>query len=278
MVVITPLVGGLAMGGLDMGMGILQGIFNHKAAQQDYLNQTAFNNANNQFAKWQAGFSRRVTDANQQYAYWQQTLQHNQDLAYVNSLRNVEIAKATEQAERVGQARTWAGADYINTQQAIREQLGEAQMADAVAHQQYQFQVLKGRAAMIAGNQSGASIDRLIQDYDRQQGDWEMIQAANEGFRTKQYSRQQAGAVAQYLNAYNSQQFYAEQPYLEPMAPFQPLPTLLAPAAPSMVGSAPGGGALALGIAGSVLGAAKTGLSTYGSLSSWASSGKKGKD
>lgn len=271
---VDPLIGGLIMGGLDMGMGILSGITQQKAAQQDYLNQVGFQNANNQFARWQAGFSKKIGDANNQYAYWQQTLQHNQDLAYVNSLRNVEIAKATESASRVEQVRTAAGADYINTQEAITQQLAETQMADAVAHQQYQLQVLKGRASVIAGNQTGATVDRLIQDYDRQQGDWETIQSINEGLRTKQFSRQQAGAIAQYLNNYNSQQFYAEQPYLEPMAPFQPLPTLLAPAAPSMTGSAPGGGALGLSIGTSILGGALSGFKTFSSLNSWTTSGK----
>jgi hypothetical protein len=273
--VFDPLTGALISGGLSLGTGILESVMGGGARAQEYKNQVAFQKANSTFARWQANFSKKVTDANNQYAYWQQTVQHNQDLAYVNSLRNVEITKSIEQAKRVMQARTSAGADYINTQEAISQQLAETQMQDSLAHQQYQMQVVKGRASVLAGGQMGATIDRLMQDFDRQQGDWETIQGINEGFRNRQYSRQQAGAITQYLNNYNSQQFYAEQPYLEPMAPFQPLPTLLAPAAPSMVGAAPNSGAaVGLGIGTSILGAGLAGLNTYQSLNSWTTGGK----
>ena len=269
-----PLTGALISGGLSIGTGILESVMGGGARAQEYKNQAAFQKANTTFARWQSGFSKKIADANGQYAYWQQTVQHNQDLAYVNSLRNVEITKSIEQAKRVMQARTSAGADYINTQEAITQQLAQTQMQDSLAHQQYQMQVVKGRASVLAGGQMGATIDRLMQDFDRQQGDWETIQSINEGFRTQQYSRQQAGAITQYLNNYNSQQFYAEQPYLEPMAPFQPLPTLLAPAAPSMTGAAPSGGAVGLGIGTSILGGVMGGLNTYNSLSSWTTGGK----
>jgi len=43
------------------------------------------------------------------------------------------------------------------------------------------------------------------------------------------------------LSRYNSQQFYERQPYMDPVAPFPPLPTLVAPAGPTMTGAKPGG-------------------------------------
>lgn len=275
MVVIAPFAAAAALGGLDAGMGILGGILGNNAQKQEYTNQVAFQSANRRFASWQAGFSKKIADANSQWSFWQQTLQHNQELAYVNSLRNVELTKSIEQARRVEENRIGAAADYANTSDAITQQLAEVQIADAVAWQQYQMQVIKGRSRLIAGDQSGATVDRLIADFDRQQGDWETIQAINMGLKGRQFSRQQAGAVAQYLNQYNSQQFYAEQPYLEPMAPFQPLPTLLAPPAPSMIGSRPGSGAAsALQIGGSLLGGVRGGMSAFSGLSALAGGGR----
>lgn len=276
MIVVSPLAGGLLMGGLEIGQGIFGSLVGANAQRQEYLNQRAVQAANNRFARWQSEFSKRITDENQRYAFWQQTLQHNQELSYINSLRNVEIAKSIEQAKRVEEARSWAGADYINTQRALTDQLAEVQTQDAVAHQQYQLQALRARASVMASDQTGATIDRLIQDYDRQQGDWEAIQTINEGLRTRQFSRAQAGAISQYLNAYNSQAFYAEQPYLEPMAPFQPLPTLLAPPSPSFTGSPPSGAATALAIGGSIFGGLKSGYQTYSDLRSFTSSGRAG--
>ena len=60
------------------------------------------------------------------------------------------------------------------------------------------------------------------------------------------------------------QQFYQQQEYLDPIPPFAPLPTLIGPAGPSMVGSGPSAGAALLG---AVSGGLSAGLSTYGALS-----------
>ena len=83
----------------------------------------------------------------------------------------------------------------------------------------------------------------------------------NQKLRTRQYNREQAGQVAQYLNRWNSQQFYEDQPYIDPIPPFAPLPTLLAPPPPSMTGSGPSAGAAALNIGTGILGGIQTGIS-----------------
>ena len=251
MVVITP---ALALGGAQALMGALGGFSSYQAQKQDYINQRAFQNANSQYASWQAGFNKRVTDANAQY----------------------ELLKEIRQAEVVGQTRAAAGASFVSSSDAISQQMSEAAMQDAVAYQQYQVAALKARSRVLASDQEGGSIDRLVNDYARQVGDYQAIQDINEGLRTRQYNRQQAAQVAQYLSQYNSQSFYEAQPYMEPIAPFAPLPSLLAAPAPTMTGSGPSGAAAALNIGTGILGGIQAGMNLSGQLSQYRSSGKPG--
>jgi len=273
MVVITP---ALAIGGAQALMGAISGFAGGQAQKQDYINQRAFQNANSRYASWQAGFNKRVTDANAQYNYWQETVNYNQNLAYTRSLRNYELLKEVRQAELVGQTRAAAGASFALSSEALNQQMTEASMQDAVAYQQYQVAALKARGQALAGNQEGNSIDRLVNDYARQVGDYQTIQAINEGLRTRQYNRAQAGQVAQYLSQYNSQTFYEAQPYMEPIAPFAPLPSLLAAPAPTMTGSGPSGAATALNIGTGILGGVQAGMNLSGQLSKYTNSGKGG--
>ena len=263
------------LGAAQAGMGILGAVTGYQAQKQDYINQKAFQGANSQFASWQAGFNKRVTDANAQYNYWQETVNYNQNLAYTSSLKNYELLKEIRQAELVGQTRAAAGANFARSSEALSQQMAEASMQDAVAYQQYQVAALKARGQVLAGNQEGNSIDRLVNDYARQVGDYQAIQSINEGLRTRQYNREQAGQVAQYLSQYNSQTFYEAQPFLEPIAPFAPLPSLLAAPSPTMTGSGPSAGAMALGIGTSILGGVQTGLNVAGQLGQYKNSGKK---
>lgn len=250
----------IAFGAAQAGLGLLGAGAEGAAAQQDHANKVAFQNANTAFARWQAGFNARVADANAQYNYWQETVNYNQNLAYSRSLRNYETLKAIAQADVVGQTRSAAGAAFVGNTQAINQQAAEAGMREAVALQQYQVAALKARGRARASEQEGATIDRLLNDYVRQVGDYQAIQAINEGFRTRQFSREQAAQVAEYLSRYNSQTFYQEQPYMEPVAPFAPLPALLEAPAPTMTGSAPGGAATALRMGGALLGGVNAGL------------------
>ena len=136
-------------------------------------------------------------------------------------------------------------------------------MSDAVSLFQYNVQALKARSTIAAGATEGPSVDRLMNDYARQVGDFTTLKRINDGFKESQYTRQQAGAISQYINQYNSQQFYQQQDYVDPIPPFAPLPTLIGPAGPSMVGSGPSAGAALLG---AVSGGLSAGLSTYGAL------------
>jgi hypothetical protein len=273
MVVITP---ALAIGGAQALMGAISGFAGGQAKKQEYINQRAFQDANSQYASWQAGFNKRVTDANAQYNYWQETVNYNQNLAYSRSLQNYELLKEIRQAEVVGQTRAAAGASFVRSSEAISQQIAEASMQDAVAYQQYQVAALKARGQALAGNQEGNSIDRLVNDYARQVGDYQAIQSINEGLRTRQYNREQAGQVAQYLSQYNSQTFYEAQPYMEPIAPFAPLPSLLAAPAPTMTGSGPSGAATALNIGTGILGGVQAGMSVNAQLAQYKNSGKGG--
>ncbi len=243
------------------GLGIIQSFAGYQAQKQDYINQRAFQNANGRFAQWQAGFNARITDANAQYKYWADTVNYNQQKAYTNSLRNFELIKSVRQAEVVGQTRAAAGAAFVQDSDAVSQAYQEASMQEAVAMQQYSWRALQARASVQAMNQEGKSIDRIVNDYARQEGDYATLMEINQKLRTRQYNREQAGQVAQYLNRWNSQQFYEEQPYIDPIPPFAPLPTLLTPPPPSTTGSGPSAGAAALNIGTSILGGIQTGMS-----------------
>lgn len=250
----------LALGQTVLGVG--QSIFGYKAQQQNYLNQKAFQSANNEFAAWQAGFNSKIRDANQQHNYWKETVNHNSQLSYVNALRNVELTKSIRQAEVVEQTRAAAGASYISDSEAISQQFAEVSMQDAVATKQYRWRSLQARASVQAMGAEGNSVDRIVNDYSRQQGDYEALQQINEGLRTNQYNRTQAAQVAQYISRWNSQQFYEEQPYIDPIPPFAPLPTLITPSGPTMTGGGPSMGAAILNAGSAVLG----GIDTYNTL------------
>jgi hypothetical protein len=154
----------------------------------------------------------------------------------------------------------------VQDSQAVSQAYQEASMQEAVAMQQYRWRALQARASVQAMNQEGRSIDRIVNDYARQEGDYMTLMDINQRLRTRQYNREQAAQVAQYLNRWNSQQFYEEQPYIDPIPPFAPLPTLLTPPPPSMTGSGPSAGAAFLNVGTSILGGINTAVSMAGQV------------
>mgnify|MGYP003117918494 CR=1 FL=1 len=250
----------LAMGGIQAGLGVLQGIAGYNAKKQEYVNQKAFQEANSKFASWQAGFNARISDANKQHDYWKDTVNYNREFAWTNSLRNVELNRSIAQAEVVAETRAAAGASYIRDSEAISQQYQEASMQEAVAAKQYKWRSLQARASAQVMNQEGRSVDRIINDFSRQEGDFLTLQDINSKLRGRQYSRSQAGQIATYLSQWNSQSFYAEQPYMDPLAPFAPLPTLITPAAPTFTGGAPSKGAAMLNVASGIMSGVNLGL------------------
>lgn len=256
---LTPGVGAAITGGL----ALVEGLMGYQAQQQEYANQVAFKAATDEYAQWSAEMQAAQTDLNNQYQFWQERVNYGQQLAYAGQMRNYELSKSIASAEEVARARASAGADYALASQAISEGHAQQAMADAVSMMAYKVQTLKAQSAIAAGATGGKSVDRLINDYARQAGDMQTLKNINARFRDGQYSRQQAGQIAQYLNQYNSQKFYQMQEVNDPIAPFPPLPTLVNPAAPSSVGGAP---SLGTALVGSVAGAVKQGIGTYGSL------------
>ena len=230
---------GMAMGGLTFGLGLLQNNAANKAKQQDYVNQTAFQDATTQFNSWQAGMNAQRSDLNQQYKYWGDTVRHNQNFSYTQQLRAVEYAKEAAQAEVVFNTRSSAAADFSNQSSALAAQMQERAMTEAVAVQQYRYRSLQASAAYQASGQEGNSMDRFVRNFDRQAGDFAALKQVEAGLRENQYTRAQQSQVATYLSRYNSQQLYMRQPFMDPIAPFAPLPTLITPAGPSMRGAAP---------------------------------------
>ena len=256
----------LAFGAASAGMGILQGAASNQAAQQDYVNQMAYQEANNQFARWQAGFNARANNLNSQYSYWAETVNYGQQMAYAASQRNVELMRSVKQAEVVAQTRASAGAAYALDSSAISQAYEEASMQEAVSLQQYQWRALQARSSVQAMAMEGNSVDRLVNDYARQLGDYETLQSINKGIRTRQYTREQTAQVAQYLSRWNSQQFYEETQVVDPIPPFAPLPALIQPPGPSFTGSGPSKAAAGLNIASGVLGGINAGFGMESTL------------
>ena len=267
MVVITgPLAMGLASGGLSALTGIA-GAYGKRAAQrQQYLDDLAFQDANNRFSTWQAGFNARVQDANKKYQFWQETFNYNQERIYTNSQRNVELMREADQAEVVFQNRVNSGVAYVEESAALSDQLREAEMASAVAQQQYTWRALSARSSVQALNVEGNSVDRIVNNYAFQLGDQLSLAAIESDMRERQYSRAQAGQVAQYLSRWNSQTFYEGQGFMDPIAPFAPLPTMITPPPPSRTGAGPSNAAFAMDVATGLLGGVNAGLSTYSTM------------
>ena len=267
MIVISPLLLAAGSGALNFGMGML----GNQAKQQEYLNQQAQREASAEFASWSSSQQAGQTDLNNQYSYWQQQVNYGQEVAYANQLRNFELARSIDQAELVAQARAGAGVNFMQASEATSEAFSQQSMSDAVSLMQYKQQALRAQATTAAGLNAGASSDRYLNDYARQSGDMASLQQMNQQFRDRQYTRDQAGNIANYLNQYNSQQLYEMQDIQDPIMPFAPLPTLVNPAGPSFVGAAPSASTAFLG---SAIGAVGAGINTYNSLGKYTNSGK----
>ena len=261
-----PLTMALISGGVNAATGVLGAYGQQAAARQKYADDLAFQNANNRFSVWQAGFNAKVQDANKQYQFWQETFNYNQERIFTNSQRNVELMKAAEQARIVMETRVNAGTAFVNDSQAISDAYQEAEMQSAVAQQQYQWRALQARASVQALNQEGNSVDRIVNDYAAQLGDQITLDAISSDIRERQYSRTQAAQVTQYLSRWNSQSFYNESQFMDPIAPFAPLPTLITPPPPSRTGAPPSNAAFAMNVGTGLLGGVAQGYSTYGRM------------
>jgi hypothetical protein len=257
---------GLGLGLLNAGMGVMGAQSQYAGQMQAYKDQLKFQKANEQFAKWQAKFNKKATDSQNKFQYWGQVVNYNREKAYTNSLRNIEKVKSFKQAKVVFETRAAAGASYIQDSQALSAAYGEQSMQEAVSLQQYQWRALQTRGSVQAMEREGQSVDRIVNDYARQLGDYETLMQINQGIRSRQYTREQAAQVSQYLSRWNSQSFYEEQPYMDPVPPYAPLPTIMMPPPPSMTGAPPSSAALGLNIGTAILGGVGAGINAFSSL------------
>lgn len=262
-----PFTMALIAGGINAASGALGAFGKNAAANQKYADDLAFQQANNRFSSWQAGLNAKVADANAQYKYWESTFNYNQSQAFANSQRNVEFMKEAEQARVVFETRANAGAAYVSDSSAISDGYMEAEMAAAVAQQQYTWRAMQARSSVQALNVEGNSVDRMVNNYAMQLGDQMTLEAINKGIRDRQYTRSQAGAVTQYLNRYNSQSFYDPTEVLDPIKPFPPLPTMISPPPPSRVGAPPSQAAFLTNLGTAAMSGMAAGFSTYSSMS-----------
>ena len=267
MVVITPMM----LAGGQFGLSMLQGFMGNQAKQQQWLDQVAQQKASDEFARWTASNQARTQDLNNAYSFFQEKVNYGQQVAYTSQLRNFELSKAINQAEVVARTRSSAMSNYASNSGALAEAFQQQSTADAISMMQYKQQALRQQAQTSAFMQNGKSVDRYINDYARQVGDMETMRQINEGFRERQYNREQAGQIANYLNQYNSQQLYEEQQILDPISPFPPMATLVNPAGPSFTGARP---SATTGLLSSAISATNAAIGTYGAAKSWTDSGK----
>ena len=261
-----PITMALISGGLTAASGVMGASASHAAARQKHADDLAFQDANNRFSVWQAGFNAEVQDANKQFQFWQETFNFNQEKIYANSQRNVEFLQAAAQAQVVFDTRVAAGVSFVDDSSAISDAYRETEMQSAVAQQQYQWRALQARSSVQAMNQEGNSVDRIVNNYAAQLGDQMTLEAINSDIRERQYTRTQAAQVSQYLSRWNSQDFYNDTPFFEPIAPFAPLPTMITPPPPSMTGAPPSNAAFAMNVGSALLGGVSAGMSTYSSM------------
>ena len=180
------------VGGVSAIGGIFQSIAGNQAAKQDYLNQKAYSDATSTFNRWQATQNAKASDLNSQFSYWAATTEYNHNLAYANQMCTYDLSQEIAQAQKVGETRAAAGADYIVNAQALSDKFQEEGMAHAVGMQQYQYRVLQQSAAFQAAMGEGASSDRIVNNFARQSGDYQTLQAINEGLSKRQYTQQLA--------------------------------------------------------------------------------------
>ena len=225
--------------GAQMGLGMLQNQQANNARQQTYRNQTAFQGVQETFNTWQAGFNAEMTNLNNEYKYWAETVRYNEKLAYAGQLENYEFAKEIAQATRVMEARVGAGTNYLVNAEAIQAAYMERGIQEAVAQQQLMYRGLQASSAYMASAQEGKSMDRYVRNVSKQVGDYKALKTLKDGMADRQYSRQQLSQITKYLNQYNSQQFYQKAPIQKPSMPFAPLPAMVTPPRPYMTGSAP---------------------------------------
>jgi len=120
-VIIDPISAGIAA--VSTGLKLAEAGQQSAAAKQDYLNQSAFQQATNRFAQWQADQNQRFSDANARYQVWGQQVQYQQQLGYVHQLQSFELAKQINQANVVRDTRAAAGAEFIGNSQAASDRL-----------------------------------------------------------------------------------------------------------------------------------------------------------
>lgn len=264
MVVLDPV--SLGVAGLGFGLNLLGNNANANKERQDYLNAKAYQDATSRFNNWQASFNAKNRDADSQYQYWRDTVNYNQQRAYTASMRNYDLAQEANQAQTVFENRVGAGVNYVTNSQALADRYAEEGMSQAVALQQARYRTLQNTASYQAGMQEGNSSDRIVNDFARQMGDYETLLEINQGLRNRQYKRDQLGQVINYLNQYNSQDFYEAQERWDPIAPFAPLPTLVMPPGPRLDGAAPPTGIRPLQLGSALLGGVNTYMDTAGQI------------
>tara|TARA_B100000214_G_scaffold351661_1_gene306238 strand:+ start:693 stop:1568 length:876 start_codon:yes stop_codon:yes gene_type:complete len=250
------------------GLQFLQGMMQFGAKKQEHANQVAYKAAQDEYSAWNASLQAKTSNLNKKYKYFQDQVNWGQQNNYVASLRNFELSKAIAQADVVRDTRVSAGVDYVRQSDALNAANAEQAMSDAMSLFHYKTQALRMAASAMAGGTG--MVDRIQNDYQMQLGNQSTIMAINKGFRDRQLSREQAGAIAGYLEKFNSQQFYQMQEYQDPLRPFAPLPTLVGAVPPSMVGGAPSATAAFLS---SAIGAVGAGINTYGTLSKYTAGG-----
>ena len=111
----------LGVAGIGFGLDLFGASANNRAQEQEYLNAKAYQDASARFNNWQASFNAQNRDLDNQYKYWQQTVNYNQERAYTAQMRNYDLSQEIDQAENVFETRVGAGLNYMTNSQALSD-------------------------------------------------------------------------------------------------------------------------------------------------------------
>ena len=123
----------LGVAGIGFGLDLFGASANNRAQEQEYLNAKAYQDASARFNSWQASFNAKNRDLDNQYAYWQQTVNYNQERAYTAQMRNYDLSQEIDQAENVFETRVGAGLNYMTNSQALSDRYAEEKLPETDA-------------------------------------------------------------------------------------------------------------------------------------------------
>ena len=154
----------------------------------------------------------RNYEAQSNYRYQQQQAQ---------SAREFEQSKFDQQEALRAQTRALADIAYGQEVSAINARFMQEQEVTAQQKQKSAIAGMQARGSVLAAGRVGNSIDSLVNDYYRQQGQYDDVTDRNLAFVSMQSQEQKRASGSERANRIASQQEYVKQQIYDPIAPIK---------------------------------------------------------